>query len=187
MQVEQLLVYLQTAEETVMTRVKSKQNKQENAALLHRVRFYINVFGILELLVPPMDQTSAAATAAQTPTRFVPNLSRARFLLRHCIAHLKGARDTVRFGRQPSTSTAISNSRSNNGDHAVDGDFSWLVWHQPRVNAHLLPPSFPREVLWVGRVDGFDFFVREMESLLELVDEAPDAADVLALQSILVS
>ncbi|KAI6229330.1 Protein MAK10-like protein [Aphelenchoides besseyi] len=162
---------LRSAEDIVIARVKSKQNKQENTALLHRIRFYTNVFNVFDLLIPPLDDTTAPRSPDSPSPKFSPQLASARAALKQSLHFLQLSKDTVRFGRQPT-----------NGE---DGDFTWLAWFQPKVNVQLLPPTFPREIKWMARSESYDFFLDQFTTILRMVEEAPPVDYLVSLEPIL--
>jgi hypothetical protein len=90
-----ILRQLQSAEEIVVSRVKAKQNKQENTALLNRIRFYQQIIVAFDFLIPPTERS------IPTDKKWQPRVNSAKTALKLALNHLQNARDSVKLGRQP--------------------------------------------------------------------------------------
>jgi hypothetical protein len=84
------------AEELVLARVKAKQNKQENTALLNRVRFYQHALIVFDSLIPLNDRNTATDARKRQP-----QIGAGKTSLKLVFSHLQNARDTVKLGKQP--------------------------------------------------------------------------------------
>lgn len=76
--------------------MKAKQNKQENSALLNRIRFYQQTLVVFDSLIPLNDKHTATDARKRQP-----QIGAGRAALKSVLSHLQSARETVKLGKQP--------------------------------------------------------------------------------------
>lgn len=87
---------LSVAEETILARMKSKQNKQENMALLSRIRLYQQIFMAFDTLVPVNERQNLT-----TDKKWQPHVIAGKTALKSLLAQMQNSKETVKLGRQP--------------------------------------------------------------------------------------
>lgn len=180
---DNVIAQLRSIEETVVARIKAKQNKQENTALLNRIRFYQHILFAFDELVPLNDRE-----APSDDRKWQPQINVAKSTLKHILSHMQNARDTIKLGRQPPN----GNDGNCYSGHSPStclllGDYSWLSCFQPKVNQHKLPPTFPREIRFMSRTDGYEYMINMFQSVLNMIEEIPEAYNIISLDTLIVS
>jgi L-fucose mutarotase/ribose pyranase (RbsD/FucU family) len=163
---DEVLKNLNKVEEAVLMRIKAKQNKQENMALLNRIRFYQQILIAFESLVPASDRP-----ASSTDKKWQPQIGFGKAAIKTSLTHMQNSCDTIKLGRQPSDGN--------------DADYSWLNCFQPKVNQHTLPPTFPKEIKFMSRLAGYNYIISIFQSVLNMLEEMPQPNNIISLDTLL--